>query len=61
VPSSRSDHPGSAPEPAPAAACAFCGATDTEVIAPVGGTLLTRAHRCRACGSYFESLRRRPT
>jgi hypothetical protein len=60
VPSSRSDHRDSAaPEP-PAVACAFCGATDTELVAAIGSTLLTRQHRCRACGSYFESVRRRP-
>jgi hypothetical protein len=41
-------------------ACAFCGATDTELVAARGTTLLTRQHRCRACGSYFESVRPRP-
>jgi hypothetical protein len=44
-------------EPPAPAACPFCAARDTEVIAAWGTTMLTRQQRCRACGSYFESLR----
>jgi transposase-like protein len=38
--------------------CPFCEASDTQLISLFGSQLLTSHYRCRACGSYFEGLRR---
>lgn len=41
--------------------CPACGATDSEVLASFGSSLITAQLRCRACGSTFEGVRWAPT
>ena len=38
--------------------CPFCESTDGELVGQWGGQLVTAQWRCRACGSYFEAIRR---
>jgi transposase-like protein len=39
-------------------ACPFCESRDVELVGQWGGQMITSQWRCRACGSYFEALRR---
>jgi RNA polymerase subunit RPABC4/transcription elongation factor Spt4 len=41
----------------PAAACPFCGSTDTEAVGAWGGQLITSQACCRSCHTYFEVVR----
>jgi transposase-like protein len=38
--------------------CPFCDADGARLISLFGSQLLTSQYRCRACGSYFEAVRR---
>jgi transposase-like protein len=54
---------GRGPEPPRAAPadglrCPFCEASETQLISLFGSQLLTSQYRCRACGSYFEGVRK---
>jgi transposase-like protein len=40
--------------------CPFCEASDTHLLSLFGSQLLTSQYRCRACGSYFEAVRKEP-
>ncbi len=40
-----------------AAACPFCGSTDTEPIALFGSQLSTAQYYCRACRSPFQRIK----
>ncbi len=37
------------------AVCPFCGSRDGEVISLFGTHAMLMQHRCRECGSYYES------
>jgi len=38
--------------------CPFCDADSPELISLFGSQLLLSQYRCRACGTYFEGLRK---
>ncbi len=37
--------------------CPFCGSTQTELVSPWGGQMITAQQRCASCGTYFEAIR----
>jgi transposase-like protein len=37
--------------------CPFCGSSDTELISLFGSQLSTSQYQCRACHTYFESMK----